>query len=295
MIKIAVVGAGNMGRHHLNTLMELEGVQVVGVVDPSPRAPVPPHIPVLPSLSALVSHVMPDAVCITAPTSLHYELGMQALEHGMDVLIEKPIASTLEQATQLIERASQRQRILQVGHIERFNQAVLTLLQAYHAHEWGDALLIQTHRMSPRPQQITDASVMIDLAVHDIEVVRSIMKQEPLRRHTITQASHGGQVDSGVITLQFPHTLCTITVSWNSPVRARRLQMITTQGLVELDYQTQYLQFTPHHGTPQVVSQESVPPLPAQLTHFMECIRHRQTPVVDGLAGLQALQWAMGQ
>ncbi len=295
MIKIAVVGAGNMGRHHINTLLQLDGVQLVGVVDPSPRSLVPESIPVWPSLSALFSQIIPDAVCITAPTSLHHELGVQALEQGLDVFIEKPIASTLEQATHLIQLASQRQRILQVGHIERFNQAVLTLLQTYHANEWGEALLIQTHRMSPRPPQITDASVMIDLAVHDIEVVRAIMQTDPISRHTMTQASQDGHVDSGIISLQFPHALCTITVSWNSPIRARRLQMITTQGLVELDYQTQQLQFTPHVGTPHLLSKDIIPPLTAQLTHFMECIRDRKTPYVDGVAGLQALQWAMGQ
>lgn len=283
-----------MGQYHINTLSQLEGVSLVAVADPMPpeQDRVPSGIPHFYSLADLLAEIPVDAVCITAPTSHHHELATLALTHQKDVLIEKPIASTPQQARELIELATHHQRLIQVGHIERFNPAVMALLSHYHTNQWGDARLIQTQRMSPRPTRITDATVMIDLAVHDLEVIRSIMNRDPLTTHTIAQASDQHTLDTGIITLTYPHAMASVTVSWLSPIRTRHLTMITTTGLVSLDYREQTLSWTPHDGVPQPILVTPEPPLLGEWRHFLSCIHTRQTPCVDGIAGLSALTLA---
>lgn len=294
MIRVAVIGTGAMGQHHIKTLSQLEGVYLVAVADPVAPPPgcLPPHTLHFDSLDTLLTEVAVDAVCITAPTSHHHALATMALSHHLDVLIEKPITSTPDQAHELIALAQQYNRLIQVGHIERFNPAVIQLLTHYQSGAWGEARLIQTHRMSPRPTRITDANVMIDLAVHDLEVIRSIMGMEPQAVHSIAHASDQYTLDTGIITLTYPHCVASVTVSWASPLRARQLSMITSQGLVSLDYRDQTLDWTAHDGITQHIPVTPEPPLMGEWRHFLSCIQTRQSPCVDGYAGLSALQWA---
>lgn len=280
-----------MGFNHINTLSQLEGVSLVAVADPVTPTPdrLPSHIPHFHSLDTLLTTVSVDAVCITAPTAQHHALATMALSHHKDVLIEKPITSTPDQAHELITLAHTNRCLIQVGHIERFNPAVIQLLAHYRTGTWGDARLIQTHRMSPRPTRITDANVMIDLAVHDLEVIRAIMETPPVSVHPVAQASDHHTLDTGVLTLTYPQCMASVTVSWLSPIRTRQLTMITTKGWVSLNYQAQTLSWTPHDGETQPIAVTPEPPLMGEWRHFLSCIQTRQSPCVDGNAGLSAL------
>lgn len=179
-VRVGVIGIGNMGWHHARVLSLLRDAELVGVADPDAgRGALAVEqfgCRWFPDYTELLGEV--EAVCIAVPTLLHHRVGMAALEAGVHVLIEKPIAATQEEATALIHAAETAGRLLQVGHIERFNPAFRELLKVVAGEE---IVVLEARRHSPNPDRANDVSVVLDLMIHDIDLVLELVGSPVVR------------------------------------------------------------------------------------------------------------------
>ena len=167
MTRIAVIGAGHFGQNHIRIVNESPDAELVAIIDPDPAKANAHGIAGFSTLAELPN--IADAVIISAPTIHHAALGREAMSRGLDVLIEKPLAATLEEATQLTEAATRYNRILQVGHLERYNPAVIALEQAATT-----PLFFEIHRMSVFSPRSLDVDVVLDLMIHDLDIVLAL-------------------------------------------------------------------------------------------------------------------------
>jgi len=296
-IKVGVIGLGNMGKFHVKHWKEIAGTTLVAVVDvdSSRRAEYAiDSIRGFESINAMIDARTVDAVSITSPTSLHFEHARQCIENGIHVLIEKPIATTPEDGAQLVELAKRYNVVLQVGHIERFNPAVIKLLEWKSSGLLGAPISISTERVSPMPTQIRDANVMIDLAVHDIDIVTTIMGTPPTHvTGAFTSAQLEDRADSAMVTLQFPAGIAAVSVGWNSPIKRRTLVGYFQNGLVELDFINQSATFTPINVTIErqfFKPTSPIFPLVLEQTAFLSSIQNGTPITVTGEDGILALK-----
>lgn len=296
-VRVGVIGLGNMGKYHVKHWQEIPGAQLTGIVDiHADRVSQysSDSIRGFTTIEALFSANIVDAVSITSPTSLHFSHAHQCLSHGLHVLIEKPIATSVDEGTQLIELANGNDRILQVGHIERFNPAVTTLLKWKEEGLLGAPISLSTERVSPLPTQIQDADVMIDLAVHDLDILTAIIGTLPLTTTgTFTSARLLDRADSAILALQYDNAIASVSVGWNSPIKRRRLTGYFKNGMVELDFIQQSASFFPNdpsqkerHIKPEI----PVLPLTLELASFVSAIHHNAPVAVSGTDGILALE-----
>lgn len=317
MIKVAVLGVGSMGKNHARVYSELPEAHLVGVADPSQ----PAAEAVAGRLGTraytdyreLLEKERPEAVSIAAPTGLHEEVTIAALEAGAHVLVEKPIAATLEEGRRIIARARALERKLMVGHIVRFNPAIQALKQKLDAGELGRIFQITCRRVGPFPARIRDVGVVIDLAPHDLDVMRYLTGLEPLRVYAETeQRIHTDHEDLVLGLLRFPDRVTGILeINWLTPTKMREVLVLGERGLFRVDDLTQDLYFfenaqaaTISWSTLQTlkgVSEGSMTrqalnryePLKAELQAFLHAITE-DTPVpVTGEDGLAALRLAL--
>ncbi|HEX7974913.1 MAG TPA: Gfo/Idh/MocA family oxidoreductase, partial [Anaerolineales bacterium] len=261
----------------------------------------------------LLEKERPEAVSIAAPTGLHEEVTIAALEAGAHVLVEKPIAATLEEGRRIIARARALERKLMVGHIVRFNPAIQALKQKLDAGELGRIFQITCRRVGPFPARIRDVGVVIDLAPHDLDVMRYLTGLEPLRVYAETeQRIHTDHEDLVLGLLRFPDRVTGILeINWLTPTKMREVLVLGERGLFRVDDLTQDLYFfenaqaaTISWSTLQTlkgVSEGSMTrqalnryePLKAELQAFLHAITE-DTPVpVTGEDGLAALRLAL--
>ena len=251
-VRVGVIGIGNMGWHHARVLSLLRDAELVGVADPDElRGQLATEqfgCRWFADYATLLGEV--EAVCVAVPTLLHHRVGLAALQAGVDVLIEKPIAATQEEANDLIRAAETAGRLLQVGHIERFNPAFRELLKVVAGEE---VVVLEARRHSPNPDRANDVSVVLDLMIHDIDLLythcRSSLMETDFLKHNLRIHRR-------------PHT----TVS-------------ADHG--ELVYR--------NDGFIEEVSTTSIEPLYAELEHFLQCVRGVEKPAVDGLQASRAL------
>lgn len=252
-----------------------------------------------------------DAVSITAPTRFHFNIAKKVIEKGIHVLIEKPIADTLEDAQELIRLAATYQVTLTVGHIERFNPAITKLKELVDAGALGKITSLISRRVGAFPAQIKDANVVIDLAVHDIDVFSYLLGKQPTGiSGNAGRALIEDREDYADIFLTYGDQTGYIQVNWITPVRIRTLSVTGTKGYAELDYMTQSLtvyetiysrerdQFGDEvvkFSEPNKVefAIEKKGQLEIELAHFLACIREKTSPLVDGEAALEALSVAL--
>lgn len=314
-VKVGVIGLGNMGRHHANHYASIPMAELVAVCDINPdlvnQFSAQHRCRGYSDLTAMLASESLDAVSIIAPTQLHYALAKQVMMQGVSVLVEKPIAETVAQADELIALAKQQQVVLTVGHIERFNPAVMALKACLP--DIGDLITIHTKRAAVFPSQIRDANVMIDLAVHDIDIISWLFGTQPVKVERISGGAFlKNREDYTTLLLNyggdlFPKTGI-VEVNWITPKRVRQLVLTGTKGYVELDYLNQTLTVYPtqvsavseevdhlkmEFSTPQLISIEKKPPLDAELTHFLTCVQQRLTPIVTGEDAREALRLAL--
>ena len=234
--RIAVIGAGHLGRIHCRLLNSNPEVELVGVVDPVPasRTKVAEEFGISPW--ADYQSLLPtlDAVVIAAPTTLHHNLATDLLAHGKHVLVEKPIACTLEEASDMVEHAQRHSRVLQVGHVERFNPA----LTAAREH-LAQPKYIEGARQSGYTFRSTDIGVVLDLMIHDLDIVLSLV-DSPLRRvDAIGLAVMGEHEDMAQARLTFANgCIANLTASRTSFEAKRQMSVFTTSGYVGLDFTT---------------------------------------------------------
>jgi len=293
-IRVAVIGAGVFGRHHLRVLSQSLNATLVGVVDADPEraaiAAAEHNCLTFATLGELKGNV--DAAVVATPTSLHAEVGCELLASGIDVLVEKPIAADLASARRLVDTAAEYERILQIGHLERFNPAVTALKKITKV-----PLFFEIHRLSLFSPRSLDVDVVLDLMIHDLDIVLDLAggMPEEIRAAGITILSD--KVDIANVRLSFPGgCIANLTASRVSTERVRKLRLFQPHQYISLDYQKQEAVAFTVGGNQQIgfqplaVTKEE--PLRLEVESFLESVASRRRPVVPGEDGLRALEVA---
>jgi len=247
--RVAVVGVGSMGKNHVRVYSEMPGVELVAVVDTNlelaehvGRAN---HIPAFDDYFKMIDYAKPEAVSIVVPTSLHYQVAKDILNAGCHVMVEKPISSTTEQAQDLIETARIMDAVMMIGHIERYNPAIVELKRRLEQNELGQIFQIHARRLGPFPTRIQDVGVIMDLAPHDLDIMRYLSCSEVIRVYAETQQIlHETQDDMFAGLLRFENgSLGLLEINWLTPTKIRELYVTGERGMFRVDYITQDLYF----------------------------------------------------
>ncbi len=304
-VRVGVIGIGNMGWHHARVLSLIKDAELVGVADPDQArgtlATEQFGCRWFASYEAMIPEV--DAVCIAVPTLLHHRVGLACLEAGVDVLIEKPIAASQEEAADLIRAAEAAGRLLQVGHIERFNPAFRELVKVTANEE---VVVLEARRHSPNPDRANDVSVVLDLMIHDIDLVLELAGAPVVRLAAAGGRSADGPIDYVNATLGFANgVVASLTASKMAHRKIRSLSAHCRGSLVETDFlnRTLHIHRRAHEsvsadhgelvyrsdGVIEEVSTTSIEPLYAELEHFLQCVRGAEKPAVGGLQASRAL------
>jgi len=313
-VRVGLAGLGTMGRNHLRVLAGHPVAHLAAVSDPVPAA-VEAAVDSSGAQGfaeplAMIAEADLDAVVIAAPTTAHEALARAAIERDVPVLVEKPLAATVDEAIRIVEAGKARGVPVQVGHVERFNPAVLELGRLL-ADGWLSAIYaIVSRRAGPFPARIRDVGVTIDLATHDVDILSWIAGERPVRVHAETaQRIHATHEDLLFGLLRFPSgARGMLDVNWLTPDKRRQLIVIGEEGMFELDYLTQRLVFTkaPLLAEPSLIRGyaptfagdtaelpvESREPLVAEIDSFLRVVREGGRPVVDGEDGLWAVALA---
>ncbi len=293
--KIAVVGVGAFGAHHCRVVSESGRAELAAVVDiDSARArEIAGKYEARALVDARELRGAVDAAIVAAPTSAHEEMGVALAEAGIDVLVEKPIAPDLDAAQRLIDAAARGGRILQVGHLERFNPAVAELERRATL-----PLFFEIHRMNLFSARSLDVDVILDLMIHDIDIVLALAKSAPeeIRAAGIRVLSE--KVDIANVRLQFPNgCVANITASRVSTERVRKLRLFQPGQYLSLDYGRQDLAIFSVSGDRQIGFEqaplEKSEPLKLQFEAFLDACESRKSPKCDGACARQTLEAAL--
>jgi UDP-N-acetylglucosamine 3-dehydrogenase len=315
-LKVAVIGVGAMGRNHARIYWDMPDVALVGVADADAQSAqaiakrYDTHA--YADYRRLLDEQKPDAVTIAVPTVDHLAVAMELIQRDIHLLIEKPIAFSIDEGRRIIAAAEERNVCLAVGHIERFNPAVIALKERLAAGELGRVFQIDARRQGPFPARVKDVGVVIDLAVHDLDVMRYISGAEVVRLYAETERRiHSTREDllTGLVRLS-DGSVGTLTINWLTPTKIRELYVTGECGMFRVDYLTQDLYFfenatangngweTIHmlRGVSEgrmirhVVAKRE--PLRAELEAFLAAVRGEAPVAVTGVDGLRALELA---
>ncbi|OFV99949.1 MAG: oxidoreductase [Acidobacteria bacterium RIFCSPLOWO2_12_FULL_54_10] len=296
-VKVAVVGVGRFGSHHARVYHELPNADLIGVYDSDPQRAIAAaslygckHFERLEDLFGQV-----DAASVAVPTESHASIGVQLLNAGIDVLVEKPIARTLEEADQLIDAAERGNRILQVGHLEQYNPGVRAAREIVHS-----PLFFEAHRMSIFTPRSLDVDVVLDLMIHDLDIVLSLVDSEPAEVRAVGLPVLSPKVDIANVRLEFQNgCIANFTASRVSTETIRKLRWFQPKEYISVDYTRQDATVTSVEfaGSQPVLSHRRLEsqhgePLMRQLMAFLNNVRERQTPEISGKEGKRALRLA---
>src|SRR5690242_10086584 len=296
-IRVAVVGTGEFGRNHARVYRELGEVELVGVYDQnSQRAAAVAtefRTPVLQSLEEL--HGRADAVSVAVPTVAHAEVGCRLLEMGLDVLVEKPMAADLTEADALLVAAKKNRRILQVGHVERFNPAVRAVEPIVNR-----PLFFEVHRLGVFTPRSLDVDVIYDLMIHDLDILLALAKEPVTEVKAVGIPVLTDKVDIAHARLEFAGgAVANVTASRVSTERVRKMRFFQQHEYISLDYaRRDALRIGVKKAGPQPefgfekLNAPAVEPLRAELEAFAEASRTRKEPPTNGAAGRAALALA---
>ncbi len=308
-----------MGRNHARVYSELEDVQLAAVADSNREAAESAgrmfNAQSFEDYRQLLSTVHPQAVTVAVPSAMHEEVVLAALEAGADVLVEKPIAATVDQAKRLIQTAEKLQRLLMVGHIVRFNPAIQALKQKLDEGLLGRIFQISTRRVGPFPPRVRDVGVVVDLATHDLDLMRFLTGLEPLRVYAETeQQIHTDHEDSLLGLLRFPDRVSgSLEINWLTPTKIRDITVLGAGGLLRVDDLAQELVFYEDPATAQLTAKPSkhpfgpqvgaarathypvqrYEPLKAELQAFLQAVHDGGPAPISGQDGLAALHLAL--
>ena len=249
MVKTAVIGVGAMGKNHARVYREMPETELVAVVDKNDT--LAERVGQLYSVNAytdyreMVANERPVAVTVAVPTQGHFGIVCGLLQAGCHVLVEKPIAATVDEAHKLVAVAEQAGRKLMVGHIERYNPAVTELKRRLAAGELGRVFQIHTRRLGPFPARVHDVGVVVDLATHDLDIMRYLTGSEAVRVYAETRREvHTSNEDLFTGVIRFANdTLGVLEVNWLTPTKIRELYMTGERGMFRVDYLMQDLYF----------------------------------------------------
>ena len=293
-VRVGVIGLGNMGRHHAKHWDQVPGAQLVAVCDSdderSQLYAARYGCRAYTELADLLASESLDAVSIAVSTAAHATVALDCIAAGVSVLIEKPIAKTVADAEKI--HAACDAVTVMIGHIERFNPAIVTAKRMVDAGTLGSIISINTQRLSPLPLQITDSDVLLDLGVHDVDLVSYLMGTPPIGSSIHTNDCHRpGQACHANIALDYgSHQSALVQVSWAHPFRQRTLTITGTQGYLSVDLSGPSGQ----HYSEQQPQGIAIPITPTdalgeQIAHFLTCVTRKTPPLVSAESAIQTL------
>lgn len=315
-MRAAVIGVGSMGTNHARVYNELDEVDLVAVADANgDRAgcvagQMGPKVRPYHNFEAMLDEQKPDLISIAVPTSEHLRVARAAIERGVHVLVEKPIAVSLAEALEMTLLADRHGVVLTVGHIERFNPAIIELKRRLDAGELGRIFEIHARRLGPFPPRIQDVGVIVDLATHDLDVINKLVDSPARRVYAETDRRiHVAHEDMVMGLVKFANgVLAIIDINWLTPTKIRELIVTGERGMFVAGYLTQELRYyqnyhlrdCPATGNPPGVSEgdmityriERREPLKEELRCFIRAVDTGETPRVTARDGMAALALA---
>jgi predicted dehydrogenase len=297
-LRAAVIGVGRLGALHARKYAALSGVRLCYVVDTDPvRARViaaETGAVALPHHRALAGQV--ELASVATPGRTHYEIARDLMLLGVDVLLEKPMAATLSEAAELAEIASRAGRVLQIGHVERFNPAIVRLRSILNAPRF-----IECHRLAPFSERGTDVDVILDLMIHDLDVVLSATVAEVIALEAVGVAILTERIDVANARIRFADRLiANLNASRVAPRRERKIRFFQPDAYISLDYEARRIQVYRKNPPPPgssypVISAELIDmgegdPLRDEIAAFVDSVRTRGTPAVNPADGLRVME-----
>lgn len=297
-LRIAVIGVGHLGKHHARILAQLPGARLVAVVDPQPEraaaAAEGTGARTLADYRDLSDEV--DAVTVAAPTEIHHEIALSFLQRGIAVLVEKPMTRTLVEADALIAAAKASGATLAVGHTERYNPAVAAVMPFVTTPRF-----IEVHRLGVFPDRSLDIDVVFDLMIHDLDIILALVKAEPIAIEAVGVPVLTDKYDIANARLRFSTgCIANVTASRISKERVRKIRFFQPDAYVSIDYAEQEVEgyrLKRRDGQRPEIQGGKLPvtreePLKRELTDFVQAVREKRAPLVDGDAGRRALALA---
>jgi len=290
-LRVGVIGVGYLGQHHARVLSGLEGVELVGIVDIDSRKT--EEIACKYGCGCFSGYAdligACDALSIVTPTSTHHAIAMDCLNARKDLFIEKPITERLDEARDIIEAAEKNNLILQVGHLERYNPGIVAAMEMIKAPKF-----IEAERLSPFLGRGIDVDVTLDLMIHDIDIVMSIVRSEVKEIRATGDRVVTGKIDVAKAWLEFENGCkALIAASRLAPEKMRKLRIHQEDAYISVDYQSQEVRRYFKRGTDissDVVKPENKEPLKEELSDFVSCVLQRKRPLVSGKEAMDALE-----
>ena len=301
ILRAGVIGVGYLGRFHARIYHDMDGVELVGVADTdrqtADRVASEYDTRALYDPMQLLDEV--DVVSVVVPTSLHRQVALPYLEKGIHMLLEKPVASTLDDAKQIVETARKHGAILQIGHLERFNAGIMAL-----ADQVNEPRFIEAHRLGPFVERATDVDVVTDLMIHDIDIILSLVGDKLISISATGTPVLTNHVDIANARLEFANgAVANVTASRVSNKKFRRIRVFGRNSYRAINFVDQQLEVAYPGETPEgqnfpeiVYETHSISPsqpLDAELDHFIDVVRRGGQPLVTGEDGMEALRVAM--
>ncbi|MBI5327081.1 MAG: Gfo/Idh/MocA family oxidoreductase [Deltaproteobacteria bacterium] len=300
-IKAAVIGVGHLGKFHAEKYASLANVELIAVVDTDKKraqeAASNFKTNAFYSHQDILSREKVDAVSIVVPTYLHYQIAKDFIAQGVDILLEKPITNTIEEADELIREAGNRKIILQVGHLERFNAAVIAAEDVV-----SSPLFIECHRLSPFPNRGADVDVILDVMIHDIDIIMNFVKSEVESVDVVSMPVITDKADIANARIRFANgCIASVTASRVSNERARKITLFQRDAYIIIDYANQnmavFRKASPKNGEPAYIMEEDVKIkkndiLLEEIKAFVSSVITRTPPLVSGEGGRRALKVA---
>lgn len=315
-LKYAVIGVGNMGQNHVRICSEMADVNLAAVADLNENLAADlskqyncRHYT---NYLEMIEKEKPDVVSICVPTAFHYEVAKECVNRNTHILLEKPIALRINEAEELLQLAKDKKTKLLVGHIERFNPAVRKVKELIEKGELGKVIAITLRRVGGFPPQIKDANIAADLAIHDIDITNYLLDELPREISFNKQKNHIEQREDSVeFFLKYKKTSAYIQANWITPVKIRKLNIVGSEGYLEMDFINQQIEFYKsnyekikestkdfsdyilHYSEPDkyVISVAKKEPLKEEILYFIDCVKNNKE--VDSQFAVEALRIAL--
>jgi predicted dehydrogenase len=296
-IRVGVIGTGYLGRLHARVLTEMPEAQVVGFVEPSQACAAEVastlNLQCFESVAALAGEI--ECAIVATPTTTHFEVASQLLAAGVDVMIEKPITATADEARRLIELADKHGRLIQVGHVERYNPAIVAVADLVR-----NARYVEAERLGVFVPRSLDVDVLLDLMIHDLNLVLSLLKQKVVEIRAVGVPVLTDKVDMTNVRLELENgAVANLTASRVSQDRVRKQRFFGSDFYVSVDTKEQEVKgfrLVEENGIGAVRPFDLMvgkkEPLRAENDAFLQCVRDRTRPIVSGEDGLEAVELA---
>ena len=298
-IRVGVIGIGWMGKNHVRVLSSIRGISLEGVVDISKKNRQwfnqTYNKPTFEDAQTFLKQIDVDAVIVSTPTSLHYSMAKEMLGLGKDVLLEKPITTSSKKGEQLLKLAHQEHLVFMVGHVERFNPMVLKMKNVLRQKTLGKILQARIRRMSPYPGRMQDVGVLMDLATHDLDILRFLFDDPINKIHGIYRRLRSETYeDVAVLILTFQNNIMgTINVSWVTPAKIRDISIEGTKGMLVGNYLTQELRYFSDYSLHQKGRRMRFhiqEPLKLELEEFFRRVRERDLDRSNVTSAIEAVR-----